>query len=320
MHHRAPLPFDDFDTSLLLTQFPHTPPLREPQSPYSPRSPTTARGETDDTLGTLEPWRPPNEWECRSPQSAPAWHPAEAVPASPTAVAYGGGGGADHYMSPGLGAVQRELRMMAAASAELTLANLRSEMAGGNEAAAAATGTAVAAVVDAAVYKELEMTKKRWMFSALHRRDGYGAFDCVGLGLDDDGGRSPVVAPLRVLAMYETQGRLSTLLLRSSTTDRPQLTDAPSQHPQPSSRPCTRTCPSRTCRRRRSRPRCSPTCGRSTRRPRRRRPGGRCSRRCRRTTSRPPRRCCCRRWCRRRRCRGCCAPCAAPSCPAARSS
>jgi len=78
---------------------------------------------------------------------------------------------------------------MAAASPELMLANMKSSM---GEAS------------DATVYKELEMTKKRWMFSALHQQSGYAqlmeqAAECT---------ESPsTIKRNRILALYETQGK-----------------------------------------------------------------------------------------------------------------
>ncbi len=86
--------------------------------------------------------------------------------------------------------------MMAAATSELMLANLKSSM-----------GEAT----DAMVYKELEMTKKRWMFSALHRQDGYAQ-------LIEHSNERPenATAPKRnrILALYETPSKSSRIKRR----------------------------------------------------------------------------------------------------------
>jgi hypothetical protein len=79
--------------------------------------------------------------------------------------------------------------MMAAASPELMLANMKSSM---GEAS------------DATVYKDLEMTKKRWMFSALRQHSGYAKFtertiECL---------ESPTATKRnRILALYESHGK-----------------------------------------------------------------------------------------------------------------
>lgn len=92
-------------------------------------------------------------------------------------------------MFPGLAALQRELRIMAAASPELTLANMKASM---GEAS------------DAMVYKELEMTKKRWLFSALRQFSGYTKFNKHTKEALD----SPTSTRRnRILALYETQGK-----------------------------------------------------------------------------------------------------------------
>lgn len=78
--------------------------------------------------------------------------------------------------------------MMAAASPELMLANIDAGM--GN-------------ATDGMVYKELEITKKRWMFSALHQNEKYGAN--LHQSSFQPGIQKPIRAS-RVLAVYETHG------------------------------------------------------------------------------------------------------------------
>ena len=90
-------------------------------------------------------------------------------------------------MSPDSLALQREVRMMAAACPELILANLCANVDDSS---------------DAMVYKELEMSKKRWMFSALHQAEGYANLSSTVEACE--GPATP--RPPRVLAIYETQG------------------------------------------------------------------------------------------------------------------
>jgi hypothetical protein len=100
-------------------------------------------------------------------------------------------GDTNHYMFADLSALQREVRMMAAASPELILANVKAGM-----------GDAA----DAMIYKELEMTKKRWMFSALNQNEGYADLDRVSFSP----GTQTLSRRPRILAIYETQGLYST--------------------------------------------------------------------------------------------------------------
>lgn len=78
---------------------------------------------------------------------------------------------------------------MAAASPELMLANLTSS---------------IGKVSDATVYKEFEMTKKRWMFSVLHQQGGYAHLIESNERLE-----SPATPRRnRILALYETPSKL----------------------------------------------------------------------------------------------------------------
>ncbi|KAI1423753.1 hypothetical protein F5Y12DRAFT_716018 [Xylaria sp. FL1777] len=128
-------------------------------------------------LGNPEAWKPPHEWDCTPTKQSTIDECLQTAAAAP---------GANNSVVPALPVVQRELRMMAAATSELMLVNLKSTM---GEAA------------DAMVYKEFEMTKKRWMFSALHRQDGYAQ-------LIERSNERPenATAPKRnrILALYET--------------------------------------------------------------------------------------------------------------------
>ncbi|KAI0515394.1 hypothetical protein F5B22DRAFT_607190 [Xylaria bambusicola] len=157
--------------------FPHTPPPTDNHTSRAVSSPT-CRGRR--RLGDSEAWKPPHEWDCTPTKKSNADTISEC--SQTTLVTKN----ANNSAIPTLPVVQRELRMMAAASSELMLANLKSSM---GEAA------------DATVYKEFEMTKKRWMFSALHRQDGYAQ-------LMDRPNERPESATVpkrnRILALYET--------------------------------------------------------------------------------------------------------------------
>ncbi|KAI1827863.1 hypothetical protein F4861DRAFT_549196 [Xylaria intraflava] len=158
---------------------PQTPPAMEQQNNRISVSPNH---QSHDHLGNPEAWKPPHEWDCTPTKQATTVisEKLRASPASPESQS---------TVFPDLTALQRELRIMAAASSELMLANMKSSM-----------GEAP----DAAVYKELEMTKKRWMFFALHQQSGYAQLtersnDCP----------ESLSTPKRnkILALYETQGK-----------------------------------------------------------------------------------------------------------------
>ncbi|KAF2965222.1 hypothetical protein GQX73_g8357 [Xylaria multiplex] len=131
-------------------------------------------------LGDPEAWKPPHEWDCtptkQSTMSTVNEGPETALVAT----------NVNNSVIPALQVLQREIRMMAAAGVELMLAHLKSGM-----------GEAM----DATVYKELEMTKKRWMFSALHRQDGYAQL----MGRSNAHAETPTSPKrTRILALYET--------------------------------------------------------------------------------------------------------------------
>lgn len=83
---------------------------------------------------------------------------------------------------------------MAAAEPELMLANIKSSMGHAS---------------DATVYKELEMAKKRWLFSALQHQGYIQLTECGDICPGSPGAKSPR-AP-RILALYETQGEYLTV-------------------------------------------------------------------------------------------------------------
>ncbi|KAI1365934.1 hypothetical protein F5Y08DRAFT_161624 [Xylaria arbuscula] len=157
--------------------FPHTPPPVDNRNNRAVSSPT-CRGRR--RLGDPEAWKPPHEWDCTPTKQSTGSTTSEQL--QTTAVIPE----ANYSVVPALPVIQRELRMMTAASSELMLANLKSSM-----------GEAT----DATVYKELEMTKKRWMFFTLHRQDGFAQ-------LMDRPSERPEHAPVpkrsRILALYET--------------------------------------------------------------------------------------------------------------------
>ncbi|KAI3318173.1 hypothetical protein HD806DRAFT_549366 [Xylariaceae sp. AK1471] len=190
--HTPPLPEVPEDASSVECEeadsFP--PPYICPQTPPPIESPSnqilTSRGYQNlDRLGNPEAWKPPHEWDCTPTKQSNSTTSNERLrmpSASPET---------NNSLFPGLAALQREIRMMEAASPELMLANMKSSM---GEAS------------DATVYKELEMTKKRWMFSALRQYTGYAKFtertnECL---------ESPTANKRnRILALYETQASAS---------------------------------------------------------------------------------------------------------------
>ena len=83
-------------------------------------------------------------------------------------------------MALDLAGMQREVKRMAAASPQIILVRLREEW---------------GAAADAALYKELEMEKKRWMLSALYHMD-HTQNTKIKVRSNSD----------KVLAFFETQG------------------------------------------------------------------------------------------------------------------
>ncbi|KAI0124375.1 hypothetical protein BJ170DRAFT_586116 [Xylariales sp. AK1849] len=180
----APLPFDDDTDSILIpTQLSRTPPPMEFGNNAVMHTPGWNNSEQ---LGNHDAWKPPDEWDCTSTRDKPTPTFEERIQGLPA------NSDNTHYMSPDLSALQREVRMMAAASPDLILANMKAGM-----------GDAP----DAMIYKELEMTKKRWMFSALHQNEGYADLDRCSFS---PGVHAPSRRP-RILAIYETQTSASFL-------------------------------------------------------------------------------------------------------------
>ncbi|KAK9774276.1 hypothetical protein SCAR479_09140 [Seiridium cardinale] len=178
----TPLPFDDSDSALLLVRLPQTPP---PVEVRATAGSLTLCSNNADLTGVFEGWRPPHEWDCATARDIPIASLEEKTRS--LAVDRDD----SHYISPNLSALQREIHMMAAASPELMLANIKAGM-----------GDAA----DAMVYKELEMTKKRWMFSALHQNEKYAG------GLHHSSfqpGFQKLPRPPRVLAIYETHASMT---------------------------------------------------------------------------------------------------------------
>lgn len=139
----------------------------------------TGQPTQDDRAISLEIWKPPQNWDYQQHNDRETSY-VDRFPGTPTSTEQ------DHVMAPDINALQREVRMMQAAGPQLMLANIKAD-----------TGDASEAVV----YKEYEMTKKRWMFSALHR---YGGF----IDLERNGEMpNQVTKGPKVLALYESQGQ-----------------------------------------------------------------------------------------------------------------
>ncbi|KAH7032857.1 uncharacterized protein B0I36DRAFT_361610 [Microdochium trichocladiopsis] len=131
----------------------------------------------------FEAWKPPNTWGCSPTKEAEAAY-IDKFPGTPTSTE------SDHIMAPDINALQREVRMMQAAGAELVLANIKADMGDSSE---------------AAVYKEFETTKKRWMFSSLYQ---FGGFTSVarhgGMLCKSQTSKRP-----KILALYESTGQFA---------------------------------------------------------------------------------------------------------------
>ncbi|KAI2609288.1 hypothetical protein GGR54DRAFT_651861 [Hypoxylon sp. NC1633] len=182
----SPLAFDDPGSIVSPLRSPQTPPpleLRNNAAIYTPG------WNSNDRLGNPDAWKPPHEWDCTptkenaTPSDEERLHNSLASDES------------DQCMSPSLVALQREVRMMAAATTELMLANIKSSMGHSS---------------DATVYKELEMTKKRWMFSALQHEGYIPLVECED-GCPGSPGSSSSSRPPRILALYESQASASFL-------------------------------------------------------------------------------------------------------------
>ncbi|KAI0433339.1 hypothetical protein F5Y09DRAFT_351774 [Xylaria sp. FL1042] len=158
--------------------FPQTPPPIDHQGNRI-TSPPESRGR--GRLGDPEAWKPPHEWDCTPNKHSSTSTIDECLQTAANTP------DVNSSVVPALLVLQREVRMMAAASPELMLANLKSS---------------VGEAADAMVYKEIEMTKKRWMFSALHRQDGYAHLIERSTERPDNNGTIP--KRNRILALYET--------------------------------------------------------------------------------------------------------------------
>ncbi|RYC62675.1 hypothetical protein CHU98_g3530 [Xylaria longipes] len=159
---------------------PYICPKTPPPIDYRPHEALSSpRHQNYDRLANPEAWKPPHEWDCTPTKQAATTTINERLQMSPANRE------ANKTMFPAFAALQRERRMMAAASPELMLANLTSS---------------VGKSPDATVYKEFEMTKKRWMFSVLHQQGGYAHL------LESNERPESPGSPQRnrILALYET--------------------------------------------------------------------------------------------------------------------
>ncbi|KAI0598161.1 hypothetical protein F4775DRAFT_601601 [Biscogniauxia sp. FL1348] len=195
-------PLPDSPEEVTTTAFEEPVPLLSPSRlPRTPppveqgNSPTiyTPGWNSNDRLSNRESWKPPHEWDCTPTKESVSPSYEGKLRISPGSQVF------DHCLSPDLAALQREVRIMSAASPELMLANMKS--------------AAIGPAPDANIYKELEMNKKRWMFSALHQNGGYG--ELVDHANVHTG--SPVARNLpKILALYETQASASFLAALNS--------------------------------------------------------------------------------------------------------
>lgn len=134
----------------------------------------------------LAAWHAPESWNCSNPPASvmigPESEPSASAPSyyKQSSIAHS----QDEQsvsLSLNLSGMQREILQMAAASHETFLRRLTEEWGSSS---------------DAALYKELEMEKKRWMLSALH-----------SINPSTDRGVAQVpIADRRILAFFESHG------------------------------------------------------------------------------------------------------------------
>ncbi|KAI0157337.1 hypothetical protein GGR57DRAFT_500957 [Xylariaceae sp. FL1272] len=178
---------EDVEPTLPAYLSPQTPPPIEHRiTPIL--SPASYQGN-HNRLGNADAWKPPHEWDCSPTRASGAVTVAEALHMSPASPS------PDNNLFPSLAAVQRDIRMMMAASPELMLANMKSDLGSSS---------------DAMVYKEHEMVKKRWMFSGLRKHSGYAErierVNAHGHLDSPSGPRQP-----KILALYESPASASYL-------------------------------------------------------------------------------------------------------------
>jgi len=122
--------------------------------------------------GNADAWRPPDAWDCPPPES-PRPHIEDMITYTQDDDSTS--------MALDLAGMQREVKRMAAAGPQIVLLRLREEW---------------DSSTDAALYKELEMEKKRWMLSALHNMDPPPVASAESGPKDQ-----------KILAFFETQGK-----------------------------------------------------------------------------------------------------------------
>ncbi|RYP59910.1 hypothetical protein DL769_008329 [Monosporascus sp. CRB-8-3] len=144
----------------------------------------------DDSAANPEAWKPPHEWGCTPTKRARSASPEDRQQISSASPEI------DHYMSPDILTLQREVRMMEMASPEIILGNIEADI---DEASDNAS--------DTMIYKQHEMAKKRWMFWALHYMGSYAEFETLHRHSHHaSSSRAP-----RILALYETPASASFL-------------------------------------------------------------------------------------------------------------
>ncbi|KAI0201031.1 hypothetical protein F4808DRAFT_469981 [Astrocystis sublimbata] len=156
---------------------PQTPP---PVAYRSHEALPSPRQQSYDRLANSEAWKPPHEWDV-----TPIKEAANTIAADECLQMSPAGRCENMAISPDFVALQREHRMMAAASPELMLANLTSS---------------VGKSPDATVYKEFEISKKRWMFTVMHQQGGYAHL----IGSKERPESPSSHKRRRILALYET--------------------------------------------------------------------------------------------------------------------
>ncbi|RYP89733.1 hypothetical protein DL770_004121 [Monosporascus sp. CRB-9-2] len=137
----------------------------------------------DDSAADSDAWKPPHEWGCTPTKRARSASPEDRQQISSASPEI------DHYISPDIVTLQREVRMMEMASPEIILGNMEADMVDASD-----------SVSDTTIYKQHEMAKKRWMFWALHYIGSYAEFETLHrYSHHASSPRAP-----RILALYET--------------------------------------------------------------------------------------------------------------------
>ncbi|RYO84603.1 hypothetical protein DL766_009820 [Monosporascus sp. MC13-8B] len=177
---RTPMTIEGTEFLMPPSHFPQTPSSTKTRNNHIAHLPDW---NVDDSAANSDAWKPPHEWGCTPTKRARSASPEDRQQISSASLEI------DHYMSPGIVTLQREVRMMEMASPEIILANMEAGMDVASDHAS-----------DTMIYQQHEMEKKRWVFWALHYIGGYAEFETLHrYSYHASSSRAP-----RILALYET--------------------------------------------------------------------------------------------------------------------